>query len=717
VAVGVAFVVAVFGCVAQLLGTQFFYVGDNPESFVPLWHHFGTEIRAGNWHPVESSGWMGGNYLGEAAYAQWNPLLLAAYVVVSLFADLSLAAAAVMIAMLSMLGSGAYLLMRSYGAGKLPSVIAASALPVTGFTLFYEAAGWPAGLAAFVGVTFFWLAVRKQVLGVWPPIATFVAGYLAVTTGNPYALLGILVVLAGAFVELLGQRRWRDATSLVASGALVGAVALLVFLPLLGAQPVTVRQELAGIYNDTFMVPGLGDVLASSTPSFLPAVTNWGGAQIESLPSTYLAWFALPLIPWLRWRRLWNALRPQRSIVAVGLIFAITVFGPSNLWLFRWPIRLIEYLYLVALLIFAIALSQGLARTAVRARMLGSAAIVLVGGYLAVAVTPGGIKIHAAGTALSLVLLAAFAFAVRSRGLAAGFGVLLVGTALVVGLQAAAYPRGEPTILPPADLSTMKAQSASFEGTVLQLAEQRHAGPDAVNDGKILFGNLPAALGYESVNRYSGISFRDFSVALCMDYKGATCPEALDRLLRPVEHTQGDLLAAMRVDTLVLQRAAWAAAIDEGPPSGWRVAGQDSVRTIWVRETPSAGEGRLSGTSPGTEATSVASSEMAETVNVDSDGGGTITFARLAWPGYSATADGVDIPVSASAEGLLQVEVRPGESTVRLTYEPPGLKTGWIAVGIAALLALFQSFWWGVRRVGTRRTVTSNSEDHVMPHE
>ncbi|MFK4980255.1 hypothetical protein, partial [Klebsiella pneumoniae] len=77
-------------------------------------------------------------------------------------------------------------------------------------------------------------------------------------------------VLGAAFVELLIARRGRAAIDLVVTGALVGVTSLLVFLPLLGVQPVTVRQELAGVVNDTFMVPDLGDLAGASTPSFLP---------------------------------------------------------------------------------------------------------------------------------------------------------------------------------------------------------------------------------------------------------------------------------------------------------------------------------------------------------------------------------------------------------------------------------------------------------------
>ncbi|MGU7866247.1 hypothetical protein ACV2YE_24840, partial [Escherichia coli] len=93
---------------------------------------------------------------------------------------------------------------------------------------------------------------------------------------------------------------------------------------------------------------------------------------------------------------------------------------------------------------------------------------------------------------------------------------------LVVGLQTVVYPRGTPTVIVPSVLSQMEQKAEPYQGTVLQLGEQRFATADDINGAGILFGNLSAALGYESINRYSGISFRAFSEAMCMDYKGST---------------------------------------------------------------------------------------------------------------------------------------------------------------------------------------------------
>src|SRR4051812_20124187 len=397
----VALAAAILGLIATYRGPFFFYVGDSPESFVPLWAHFGRELLSGHWTLMEASGWMGGNYAGEAAYAQFNPILLANYVLVSLFDNLAWASAVVVIEFLVLLAVGAYLLAREYGARKEFAAAAGLAVPFTGFTLFYEAAGWPAGLTAFVSVVWFWWSVKRQARGAQNLFVTVVIGMLAVTTGNPYATLGILIVLFGVFVEELTRRRWASALRLVVTGALVGAAVLLVFLPLLGVQSVTNRQQLAYIANDTFMVPDLGDLAAASNPTYLPSITNWGGQLVEALPSVYLAWFFLPLLPWIRWRAGIQRIRGVVSIAVIGGIYALATLGPSNLWLFRWPVRLIEYTYLAVLVVLAVALSAGVARTRWRLRAGGSAAIAAVGVYLALSVRPEAATKHVLGALVS----------------------------------------------------------------------------------------------------------------------------------------------------------------------------------------------------------------------------------------------------------------------------------------------------------------------------
>jgi hypothetical protein len=576
--------------------------------------------------------------------------------------------------------------------------VVATAIPVAGFTLWYEASGWPAGLMAFTWVTHFWWSARKHARGRLIPLVPFLFGFLAMTTGNPYAALGMVVVLGAIAVELLLQRQFGRLAHLTVMGACVGVVALLVFLPLLGTSSVSARQQLADIANDTFLVPDLGDLAGASSPTYLPSITNWNGALLEQLPSTYLAWFVLPLVPWLRWTALRGRAASLASLLVVGGAYLLATLGPSNLWLFRWPLRLIEYLYLAVAVLFAVVLSAGLATDRVRRRALASGAIVVVGGYLAWAVQPGIYRVHVAGAIgvglfVALAVLAGF-----RRGMAALGVVVVVGTAGVLTLQTSVFPPlpdGHTPPYPPYDLSDMTAGTAGFEGTVLQLAELPGVTNEQKRDGELLFGNLPRATGVESIVSYSGIGFLEFNDRLCIDYRGVTCPEAFDRLWAP---TGGGvpvpLVDALRVSTLVIQRSLLPEAARDVPPEGWRLLDRTAARTVWVREQPLEDDGRVSWASPGVEVLSDSASARRETVRYRSDGPGRLLFARLTWPGYTATVDGREVEVEDGPAGLVAVDLPAGSGTLELRHTTPGLWLGGAAAAGAGVIAIVQSALW-----------------------
>src|SRR3954465_2459137 len=259
VTLGVGLLAAGVCVIPQWRGTFFYYVGDQYEQFAPLWHVFGEQLRAGHWPTMDPAGWAGGNYAAEALLGIWNPVNLLDFVLVSLFHDLSRAAFAVMVQMLGILAMGTFLLARGAGARRVPAVLIAIAIPVSGFTLWYEASGWPAGLMAFTWVTHFWWSSRRHARGELNPLVPFLFGGLTITVGNPYGALGVLVVSVAIGVELLLQRRWARLASLAVMAGCVAALAAVVFLPLLGADSVSARQELADIANDTFLVPDVGD--------------------------------------------------------------------------------------------------------------------------------------------------------------------------------------------------------------------------------------------------------------------------------------------------------------------------------------------------------------------------------------------------------------------------------------------------------------------------
>ncbi|WIX98324.1 hypothetical protein QRX60_30175 [Amycolatopsis mongoliensis] len=712
IVVGVGLAAVVMFSIPWWLHPLFYYVGDNPESFTPLWHQLGEQLRSGHWPVMDPAGWYGGNHAAEGEYSVVNPVQLLNYVVVSWFDNLAAASAVVMVEFLALLAMGVYLLCREYEAGRVPAVLLGLAMPAGGFTLYYAAAGWPLELMALVWVTWFWWAARRYARRRLNPFVPFVLGALAMTTGNPYAALGVLVVLLGLTVELLAHRDFRRLAGLAVLGVLVGASGAVVFLPLADVLVVTSRQHLAMISNDAFQVPHLGDILASSAPTYLPAVVNWNGAVREILPSTYFAWFAIPLLPWLRFGALRHPTPALRGLLAISLIFLALVVGPSNVWLFRWPIRLIEFLYLGLAVLIATLLSAGLATTRVRARAATTVVLVAAGGYLSVAISPEIHWTHAGATAVVLVLVGGALLVHRRFGWRPFGAVLVAGTAIVLAYQTATVPVTGPSgpTRPPVSVSQVRQHTTFATGTVLQLAEQQSVRTQDYADGDLLFGNESILRGHETVNRYSGIGFDALNSALCMNYKGVTCADAFGRLWQPVAGTTVPLVDALRVQTLILQRSLLPAVVDQRPPAGWHVAASDEVRTVWVRSAPPPYPGRVSWASPGVSVQAAEANPDEETVTYQAPAdGGQLLFARLNWPGYTVAVDGGDGPaatVRESGAGLVVVDVPPGRHVVRLEFQEPGLRIGlWILL-VVTVLASAQAIMTGMSRKLIRRRPT-----------
>jgi hypothetical protein len=711
VACGVGLVVAVIMTIPFLQAHEFYYRGDSTQSFVPLWHHFGEALRAGRWPTMEEAGWYGGNYAAEGAYALWNPVELLDYVVVSMFDDLAAGAAFVAIQFLALLGIGTYLLIREYGSHRFAAIPLAVAIPASGFTLFYEASGWPAGLMAFTWVTWFWWAARRHARGRLWPVAPFLIGALGMTTGNPYAALGMVVVLTGIAVELLVARSYRRLGSLVLMGACVGATAALVFLPLLGTLSVTDRDSLAVLANDGFLVPHLSDIIASSAPTYLPPILNWGNALFEQLPSTYFVWFATPLLPWVRWRALRHGGGSARdrsliSLLVITVIFGALTVGPSNVWLFRWPIRFIEYFYLCLAILLAFALSRGLAQNHIRRRTLATAGIVGTGAYLSWALHPDIWRMHllTGAAVLGLVLVAVTLW--RRRGRSAFAAVLVLGTALAVTYQTDRLPLstdggGDPVEVA-ISISQVEEATSVYQGPVLQLADLFSLSTaTSEHTGELLFGNESLMTGHESVVRYSGMSFEEFSEALCLDYRGMVCPAALDNVWRPVAPTGAPLIDLLKVRTLVLATNLFPEQAAGPPPEGWSVADRSEIRTVWVRDEPLPYGGRLAWASPEIGVESVRAGADAETVLFTAEEGGTLVFARLAWPGYSATVDGRPVDVEDGPAGLLTIDVPAGDHVLEVRFVSPGLSLGFRLFVVAVASTLCHTAGWVL--VGRRR--------------
>ena len=175
-------------------------------------------------------------------------------------------------------------------------------------------------------------------------------------------------------------------------------------------------------------------------------------------------------------------------------------------------------------------------------------------------------------------------------------------------------------------------------------------------------------------------------------------PGALDGACRPAGHTGAARSDVLGVGPMVIDPRVFPGPAGQPPPPGWSLATRDRLRTVWVRDEAIGYGGRLSWVSPGVDVLSDAGTGVSEEVQVRAAEAGTLVFARLAWPGYTATLDGEPVDVRDGPAGLLAVDVPAGRHLVEIDFRSPGLAGGADVLAAAALLSLVQTGVWLVAR-------------------
>ena len=288
---------------------------------------------------------------------------------------------------------------------------------------------------------------------------------------------------------------------------------------------------------------------------------------------------------------------------------------------------------------------------------------------------------------LTVVLLGAH---LRRAGTLLLAAILVGGTTAVLVMQAFVFGENASSRVWhfPHDVSTLQQRFADRDdGTMVQFADLRSRQKPG-RDAKLrqswqsfLAGSMYHVAGIDAVNNYTGMGFLPFTKRLCMDYDGLTKECGYQRIWEPAEKGGPPLADLMKLETIVVQKSM---ASQVTPPDGWTAEeGGDAV--VFRRDEPVPWEGSDLSFADDGVAVGEASSDgpYSESVEVTTDQGGDVVFARLAWPGYSAEVDGESVPVSANQVGLLTVSLPPGTSgTLRVSFRPPGLAAGLVAGGL-----------------------------------
>lgn len=684
------------GISAPLLrAPTFYYWDDTAGASVGAWRHIADALFAGRLPLLNLESWRGGNYAAEAAFGLYNPLLLALYAITRPIDDLAMAAFAIKSFFFLTMALGTYLLSRAYGVRPWQAAVAGAVIPLSGFTLWMDGAAWVTGLTVTALTPWVWFTGKRAALGRGSLLWMLLAGYLCSSAGNPYGLLSTALVIGALILETALRHSVRRIWGLVVGGVAVALLSCATYLPFVLSSSVSYRAG-ATTYNDEFLSPGVSDLLGLSSPSFLPYINAFGHPAF-SFPALYLSWLVIPLLPWLRWSELRRRGRSLSAIYALGVVNLLLVLGPSQIGFFRWPARLLPYLWLSVVVLLAVLLNAGLHRSRLTLRWSLSAVGIFAGFWIAWSDVPPQWDRHLFSVPMTglFFYLTMRAGRVSERGFAL---TAMISSLLVLVVQLSWMPVNSDVLdyhFPRSQALIQQRFAHYGPGLTVQIADLKRVDEGLEPNGiyrNVLFGSMYTVAGIESLTAYSGVGFNALDGAQCMAYQGATCPEAWDELWRKSPGSTMVLADLLRAETVVVQRNMVGTRADRAP-AGWELGESNRFVNVWHRVNPLPWpEGRLSASSGGLRVTAdlrTGAVGEATTFHRDADGPAALTFARLAWPGYTARIGSRQVAVHAGRAGLLTVEVPRDvqQGTLTLDWSPPGSSISMASAGVGLLLA------------------------------
>ncbi|RBY96442.1 hypothetical protein DQ237_07245 [Blastococcus sp. TF02-8] len=698
--------------VLHRLVPRFFWLDDSQAQFGPMAWWLGRNLDNGIPPLVDPGQGASGNVTSDMQYGVLDPLHWLLWGVLGRQDNVLTMAWEYGATCVILLGLGVLALLRRHGVPGFVATAGALGVASSGFFLWYGSFWWPL-MWGSAWLPWLWLGLSsRRPRGL---LLTGLATWAVLASGSPYTIpFALVIVIAQAFEmrrEAGGLRPLVHSRAFLGQfGALVAGV--LVAMPtLLNAvqQSSYVERQSADevIGNTGGQVPNLLDVLVGG-PTLLGQTNAFNGA-VGLVPAMATFLLGLPLVAMVRWRAAFSA----PGLVTAGALALAGVIAtqlPTVVGLFRYPFR---YLVVVQIALpVLVLLGLAVAGTVTRRRV--AVATGLVGVQLALAISRAPLlwPWHVAGAVVVAVALIAFLVS-RSRVdrvgvLAAVVLVVLTAVPLVLAEKMMVVVQDRLNIergftgaagQPYRDIGVPDQSGAGAMGQTVREFRDRSILTDRTATvyawgffgdvfgsdrgwAKGFFpGNANLLAGATVGTGYVTSPHKGLAPILCTSYVGnVDCPSPT-RLLNRVPGTDLPWIEALSSDTVALSRSVpeelrsyfdrrWEQVDGDGEWQTYRrpeemrlpgrIAALDGVEV--AREGWSVGLGRID------------QPQEEYTVTTSGQSEGTVLLRVPYWPGYRATIDGEEVPVTAVDDALVEVTVPAGvrDGRLALTFDPIG---------------------------------------------
>ncbi|MGY1706323.1 hypothetical protein ACI79C_17295 [Geodermatophilus sp. SYSU D00697] len=715
-------VVAGLFTILFLRNHRFAFIDDRQADGVAKLVDMGRILESGEWPWLSTDVVNSGGYAVEYQNGVFNPVNLAFGVLMGHLDDAALGSFLQLLAHLVLLTAAAAWLGRLVGLSTPWAVAFAVSVGFGPYTVFWGANWYQAIISFSWFVPAVAAAVALHLRGRqrhgW---VLLVATYMCHQSGWPLAIpvLGAFVaVLVGARL-LTGQPRGR--TAWIAAWYGGGVLTSLV-----GLYPLVTSFEFASRSSSitnarNFNVAPLEGLLHAGDPSYWGWFMNFDGYRLQDLPHFYVAWFVVPVLLFWRPGPAMRLPRVRALLVATGVLLLLTVLGtlgPERLSVFRFPTRFLQYEGFFLLLLVALLVAHGsFAFTRRRLAALGGVlALVTVNALqadpdgvgrvlgmnaLVAALCLGLVGVRVARSAGSRPRLLGRAAPGRSAGVTAAAGTVVV---MVVVALANPMARGADWGFPH-DLSTVQSLSQRdytlWYGSYPPLADPTEL-PSPVDEVADFYAEYrPSSTGLltgdRQVNGYSPLAHRYLREHVPLDDQGNFDDEEDAQAFTAVDPETGlTWLELLRVDQVIAVFGPADVLLAGELDDSWRRVGEGEHTSIY-RRAPYDLPGLVSYAAPGVDVAAGESCRLQHSrecvgVTVAGDDPGRVVFARLWFPGYSATLDGEPVDVVRHDGTLVAVDLPPGtDGELVLSYRSPGfVPLAGLAVAVVVGLAVAQ---------------------------
>lgn len=689
-----------------LINSRFYFFDDVQHQYLYVTRDMGRLLSTGEWPWLSLELWQAGNYLVEYYVGAMNPLTLLQAWHLYHVADNHLAAFLFALPHILAAGIGTFLLVRRLTGDPRIACLIGFCIAANNYSLYWNAASWHVALVAFAWLPLAWYLVLKAAYSrLYFCLAILCFAHI-VSAGSPQGALAAGMLFAMIFVEQGILREWRPMllTGLVV--VLGAALAAPSYFPLAGVIRESARPS--GVFNNGFLVPLLSDLLQFANPAYLSRSPFT--LPLIPIPSFYAAWFALPMLFFIRWEGIdW-----RRSGAITGfagaLLFLLAALGPEQIGPIRWPLRFVPYAHMTFLVGLAVLMSQTKCLITFRRIWLVLGMLALQG-FMAWQQVPEEWDTHVLVFIFLFVAVRIFA-ALRNADSDGKSTFFLLGVSLLIFVWTHCNFQDSRGWFQ--DWEEPRHIVLDSEPTEQEMTYSLYVGntkffnmlPGFVDEYKS--GSTALAQGIRSVNGYSPIGHLALSRFACFGAKGESCPSLLAKILSREAQTGESYANLFRINRIVVRTQGGKFLPTSWKPEGWHAIAPGQWTQTFLRDKHGPQlPGTVSFASPQVHVEHVellgTRQEKARLAFDTNFKGGLLVFARLWWPNYQATLNGQPLETFALDDLLVAVRLpaTAQNGVLEISYHPRGLREGLLVSGLSlfALLLACMTLFAGASKV------------------